>query len=193
MKKGILVKDQSVEMTFEEAYKQFEGLRWKFFRCWRPKLPLRVENEDIMQEIDLAFWTAFEKYDSSRGACFMTYATLYLTSMFCKMSRNINGDKRKAILAATSLNAKAKDTDVKNEIMDIVGSDDFEEGLMLKLQIQQSINLLNDEGKKVIRMLTSGKNQIEVAKHIGKSQVHVSRIKQRFKKILSDNLEEICV
>lgn len=192
MKKEILIDNQLLQMSFEEAYKQFERLKWKFFRHWRPKLPPKVENDDITQDIDIALWEAYEKYDASKGASFITYATLVINSMFWHKCIDLNRKKRQAYLTEESLNAKVKDTDLKTEIIDLIETKGFEDDLIIKIRIEESLNLLNDTDKTIINMITTGVTQAKIAKHLGKSQAEISRLSKKLRKTLRIELGDMC-
>lgn len=193
MKKCILVKDQLIELTFDEVYQKFQGLTWKLFKSWRPKIPAKIENDDIIQEIRIALWDAYSKYDASKGAAFTTYATLVINSMFWHMTRDINIKKRKAYLSEESLNAKIKDTDFKTEIIDNIEAGRFEDDLITKIRIEESLELLNERDKTIITMITAGISQTQIAKHLGKSQAEISRLNQKIKKTLVVKLSDVCV
>lgn len=193
MKKEILIDNQLLQMSFEEAYKQVERLKWSLLNQWRSKIHFKIETEDILQEMDIAIWDAYERYDASKGASFITYTTLVVNSIFWHMCRDLNRKKRQAHLTEESLNAKVKNTDLKTEIIDLIETSGFEDEVISKMKIEESISFLNEKEKTIISMIIAGSTQAEIARQLGKSQAEISRLSKKIKKTLSIKLGDVSI
>lgn len=137
---------------------------------------------------------AANNYDPSRGVKFCTSATVYIRNQILMEIRDNNQNKRKANFNTISLETKLKNAGDENLTLgDYIASDfDVEKYLIEKEQIQsviKAIATLDSEEKQLLKYyICDDMTQIEIAKAIGMSQPHVSRL---FKKIIKKLQEKV--
>ena len=191
MKKRLNINGEIVEMNFEQAYEQFAAFRHKMQIKWN-RMPMDME--DLKQEIDIAFYRAFLKYDErfNDRVAFLTYVYRYIDSNIGRLFRDMNNDKRVINIRAISYNAMVENDDNKEMSLEtkVCVIDSFEEELISELDAESYMSKLDDRDKKVVEMLNLGYTQSEIGKKIGVRQNYVSRIKT---KIIKKLREEIAV
>ena len=78
--------------------------------------------------------------------------------------------------------------DKKIHLLDMLGGDEIEEGVINKVMIDEILSSLTDREKEIIFLhYFRGKTQSEIAKYIGVSQVQISRIEKKAMKRIREN------
>ena len=134
-----------------------------------------------MKQVDLlGLWKACLNFEGNKGFEFSTFA-------YSVIQNEINGYLRqnKKHINAISINEKNKDGLVLEDVL----SDEIEDINFEKSRLCEAINELENREKEIIKLKISGFTQTEIAKKIGISQPHVSRI---IKKVRY-NYEKMCV
>ncbi|NWK12975.1 sigma-70 family RNA polymerase sigma factor [Clostridium cadaveris] len=189
MKKRLNINGEIVEMNFEQAYEQFAAFRHKMQIKWN-RMPMDME--DLKQEIDIAFYRAFLKYDErfNDRVAFLTYVYRYIDSNIGRLFRDMNNDKRVINIRAISYNAMVENDDNKEMSLEtkVCVIDSFEEELISELDAESYMSKLDDRDKKVVEMLNLGYTQSEIGKKIGVRQNYVSRIKTKIIKKLREEI-----
>ncbi|MEG2412888.1 MAG: sigma-70 family RNA polymerase sigma factor [Clostridium sp.] len=187
MMKPIKIKGVIHEMDFEQCYCQFAPLRNKIAYEYRH---MPMEREDLMQEIDLSFFKAYQAYDNTEFE-FMTIVYQIIKNDLWKKIRGYHAVKRQSNVNNVYFNALSQSADKSNELLDlIVKEDNFEEDLNCKLSFERALSKVRRKDKvKAINLLSIGYKQLEVAEIIGCSQTQISRFKMEFREML---LDEIC-
>ena len=189
MKKRLNINGEIVEMSFEQAYEQFAAFRHKMQIKWN-RMPMDME--DLKQEIDIAFYRAFLKYDErfNDRVAFLTYVYRYIDSNIGRLFRDMNNDKRVINIRAISYNAMVENDDNKEMSLEtkVCVIDSFEEELISELDAESYMSKLDDRDKKVVEMLNLGYTQSEIGKKIGVRQNYVSRIKTKIIKKLREEI-----
>ena len=80
-----------MEMTWEECVKQYDKLCWKIANRYKN---LKLENDELYNLALFGLWKAYENYDETRGAGFLTYATNVIYQVFNLEYRDSNAKKR---------------------------------------------------------------------------------------------------
>lgn len=80
-----------MEMTWEECVKQYSNLCWKMVNKYRN---LKLESDERYNLALFGLWKAYNTYDDSRGACFMSHATNVIYQVFNLEYRASNAKKR---------------------------------------------------------------------------------------------------
>ena len=78
-------------MSWEECYKQYNKLCWKMVNKYRN---LKLEPDERYNLALFGLWKAYNSFDSSRGANFLTYATNVIYQVFNLEYRDSNAKKR---------------------------------------------------------------------------------------------------
>lgn len=184
MCKLLKVQDKLLKLTFEEIYEKFKPFRYKVFSYWRYRThDIEISNEDLMQELDIMFWKAYEKYDieKSNGASFRTFATSLINQRMYNFKRDIKNDRRNPGEKLLYLNEVAAESETL-EYGNLIGEEAFDNDLVVEIDFKRSLKKATELQKKVISLLMEGMSQIEIAKRLGYSQIHISRIKRSFYK-----------
>ena len=81
----------NMEMTWDECYKQYNNLCWKLVNKYKN---LKLEPEERYNLALFGLWKAYNTYDDSRGASFMSHATNVIYQVFNLEYRDSNAKKR---------------------------------------------------------------------------------------------------
>lgn len=79
------------KMTWEECVKQYDKLCWKMVNKYKN---LKLEPDERYNLALFGLWKAYESYDETRGAGFLTYATNVIYQVFNLEYRDSNAKKR---------------------------------------------------------------------------------------------------
>lgn len=185
--KEIKIKGKIVEMDFEQCYCQFAPLRNKIAYKYRH---MPMEHEDLMQEIDLSFFKAYQSYNNTKFE-FMTIVYQVVQSDFWKKIKKYRAFKRQSNVNNVYLNDLITSSDNSDELMDILLQEkSFEEDLHYKLIFDRATKKMNEEHKvKALNLLRLGYKQKEISQIICCSQGQISKYKSEFKTFL---IEEMC-
>lgn len=180
--KEIIIRGEKQNLTFDECLKNFKGLKGLFCNKYKN---IKIEREDLEQEIDIMLFKAYELYDINTKYEFMTLAYSMIDKKLFRLNRDLFREKRKVNLFTESLNichGKEKNIEIITLLED--KKSDFTKVIFIK----EAIKKLNNKERQVASMIASGYTQNEIAEVMGCSQVQVSRIKQRILK----GLKEVC-
>ena len=81
----------NMKMTWEECYKQYNNLCWKLVNKYKH---LKLEPEERYNLALFGLWKAYNTYDDTRGASFMSHATNVIYQVFNLEYRDSNAKKR---------------------------------------------------------------------------------------------------
>ena len=79
------------DMTWEECQKQYEKLCWKMVNKYKN---IKLETDERYNLALFGLWKAYNSYDESRGASFLTHATNVIYQVFNLEYRDANAKKR---------------------------------------------------------------------------------------------------
>ena len=80
-----------MEMTWEECQKQYDKLCWKMVNKYKN---LKLETDERYNLALFGLWKAYNSFDESRGACFLSHATNVIYQVFNLEYRNSKAKKR---------------------------------------------------------------------------------------------------
>lgn len=80
-----------MEMTWEECAKQYDKLCWKMVNKYKN---LKLETDERYNLALFGLWKAYESYDETRGAAFLSHATNVMYQVFNLAYRDSNAKKR---------------------------------------------------------------------------------------------------
>ena len=80
-----------MEMTWEECQIKYNKLCWKMVNKYKN---LKLEQEERYNLALFGLWKAYESYDETKGAGFLTYATNVIYQVFNLEYRDSNAKKR---------------------------------------------------------------------------------------------------
>lgn len=121
MKKTIILSNGVTKsMTIEQVLKQFRNMIQKHANLTMSKFEGHIEREDLVQQLEIAAWEAFNEYDQIHA--FSTILTFKLKGVTGNMAQKITAKKREHF--SVSMNATIGDTeDLKLE--DMFSVDDY--------------------------------------------------------------------
>lgn len=133
--------------------------------------------EDLFQEGYVGLMKAANRFDSTRGAKFSTYAYPYVDGQILRMIESDkwygkNREERLEGIAPYSLDAPIDGADNEITYVDSIGNYDFN---FEKIEIKTVIDILPEKLKKIIVMYyMQSFTQVEIARKIGCSKSNVS-------------------
>lgn len=80
-----------MEMTWEQCVKQYDKLCWKMVNKYKN---LKLETDERYNLALFGLWKAYESYDETRGAVFLSHATNVIYQVFNLAYRDSNAKKR---------------------------------------------------------------------------------------------------
>lgn len=80
-----------MQLTWEECQIKYNNLCWKIANKYKN---LKLENDELYNLALFGLWKAYESYDNSRGASFITHATNVIYQVFNLEYRDSNAKKR---------------------------------------------------------------------------------------------------
>ena len=86
---GMVIK---MEMTWEECQQKYDKLCWKMVNKYKN---LKLETDERYNLALFGLWKAYNSFDESRGANFLTHATNVIFQVFNLEYRDSNAKKRK--------------------------------------------------------------------------------------------------
>ncbi len=168
-------------MTREELFIDYTNLAYKIANKYVGVYP--NEREDIYQVALMGLWKATEHFDENRGYAFSTFATRVITNEIFIYFRHLKKNSNtKSIYTPIADNLCVEDVlkdenDYIEEVEECIDLIRVKEIVDKELE-QKTMNT------KIIQLLMSGYTQGEVAKIIGVTQPHISRIKAKEEKRL---------
>jgi RNA polymerase sigma factor (sigma-70 family) len=178
--KPIKIKGKVIEMDFEQCYEQFAGFRVLMRKRWDG---IRLEREDLEQEIAVAFFKAYKKYDIDQQCDFITWVYRIVNTHLKQVLRDSNASNRKVHYYTSSLNTNVSNCENAVEKINTIKS---KEDFTKIVEIKDIFERLDETIKSVIYLQLKGYSQIQIGKILGYSQAKVSREKLKFKRALEE-------
>ena len=168
-----------IDVTWEECQKQYDKLCWKMVNKYKN---LKLESDERYNLALFGLWKAYETYDETRGAGFLTHATNVMYQVFNLEYRDSNAKKRQH---ETHLDINHVD-DSGNRFDEIL-EDKNEFGYALRVRICEYLcefeKIADKDGLMFIDKLNGMKvDDIQVKYNYSKrtAYIHISRGKDKF-------------
>ncbi|MDR3593803.1 sigma-70 family RNA polymerase sigma factor [Clostridium sp.] len=149
------------------------------------KVKNKYEFEDLLQVAYVGLIKAGNNFDESKGFKFATYAVPTIRG---EVSRFLTDDKKFNISRGVSHNFLMLSYEFENEngcLQDKIGADEFEDKLINRTSLNQAINNLSDQEKKILKLYYVDEiSQTEIGKMCGVFQTQIYRINKRLIKKL---------
>lgn len=156
------------------------GLAQFVVKSFYPKYSYKYEYEDILQIAYLALVKAANGFNENLGYKFSTFAT---NSMFRALYNFAQRDRRfnKKIGVAVEQPVLSYESEYENGCLaNQIGSNNFEDNLLSKIELQEITEKLSDQEKKIFELyFINDLKQSEIAQIININQNQVSRVKRR--------------
>lgn len=184
MKKTIILSGGiKKNMSFEEVYRQFYGMRADLIR------KIKVANYDtidLLQEIDICMWKAYQNYD---GRCnFSTLFTVYANRRLYQIISNQKAIKRKVYDGISSLDYVVSDSDTPTTLNDLIEdkNSNVESSVINKCVIEDIKKKLKPKELDLLHMLNGNITRNEYrARYDISTQNMTNRIARLRKKIIT--------
>ena len=170
-------------MTPEELYNRNIKLATYFAKRWFPSFP-KWFWEDVVAEAQFGLWRACVTFDSERGTEFSTYAGRIIMNRLHTLHRDFRrGNPR----VTSSLDAPIS--------VDSDGHGELTLADVLSVEVNYiemvEVSLLLEKMPPLLRRVVNGETQRSIARDLGLSQGHVSRLirreRNRLKKVLKNS------
>ena len=177
-KKMIQYENKVIELDIDQAYELFKGCIGKVARSF---LGYSKDYEELYQISCIGFTKAFNTYKDVKIP-FYSFTKLCCTTELLK-------NFRKKRISAMSYNEESCEG---KEIIDILESDiNLEESIYKKIDVFNSLKVLNDREKEVINLTVQGYSQKNIAAKFGLDQSQISRIKTKAIKKFKEQYKEV--
>lgn len=193
IEKAIIIDEQAIIMNFEDVLKQFNPMLRKQANLTLSKIVYnKPEYEEVMQELKLQAWEAFDRYDG-RGA-FSTYLHYYLLNGANRSTQKLYAQKR------TNTNGSISMSEVvgggegdENEIGNFLGElDQSIESLIFVEFVEKLEKMLDSVENKILQVLMSREDFTvqDLANELGMSRQGANKKVNKFKEKLAEILLE---
>lgn len=191
MKKTIILANGvKREMTFEEVLKQFTPMINKATNIAISKFGTSIEREDMIQEMKLETWKAFEMYDETHA--FSTLLTFKLKKVTGNEAQRITAKKRTSF-GVLSMNATIGDTEDLT-LENMFSEEDYTAESMIANEMMDLILAnVNEREKEELRCLLYPKefSVVNLAESLGISRQsanqRVNKTKMKLQQLLIAN------
>lgn len=185
MKKTIVTKNETVEMTFEEVLTAYRPFAMK---CLNKYKNGGIVTEDDKQEIDIVIFKAFNDYNEVN--CFSTHLVWKLKQYFTHMATNAKRKKRdNSQFEILNLDmAVGKDGEGQISIHELLTDEraNFEESFQDKEFIKFIASNINEAETKLLAVLLGSIRLIDLAQAQNTSKQNINGKLKRFKVKLAD-------
>lgn len=177
-KKLIQYENKVIEVNIDQAYELFKGCIGKVARSF---LGHSKDYEELYQVSCVGFTKAFNTYKDVKIP-FYSFVKLCSTTELLKFFRK----KRINTISYNEESCEGK------EILDILESDiNLEESIYEKIDVFDSMKVLNDREREVINLTAQGYSQKNIATKFGLDQSQISRIKSKAVKKFKEQYKEV--
>lgn len=198
--KKILLSDGVVkEMSFDDVYKQFEGLIYSRVHKWQRYFYRDMYDfDDLMQLGRIALYKAYQTYKLSTGIKFLTWAVVWIDGKLKIHHRDYKRKmKHEALIQPTTLRLEDTISGKGGGDGDLTYQDcipdgtDFEQELVKREMLREALIRLDSEYRKCVRQyFCNAMNESEIANANGYTQAAASRHILKALKILRSMLED---
>lgn len=177
-KKMIQYENEIIEVNIDQAYELFKGCIGKVASSF---LEYSKDYEELYQVSCIGFTKAFNSYKDIKIP-FYSFTKLCSTTELLKFFRK----KRINTISYNEESCEGK------EILDILESDiNLEESIYEKIDVFDSMKVLNDREREVINLTAQGYSQKNIATKFGLDQSQISRIKTKAVKKFKEQYKEV--
>ena len=199
-----ILKDEVIELSYDEVLKRYRGLILNLIRKWL----FKYEFDDLYQAATLGLWDAYKFHDVNNGYCFGSLAEKTIIHYISWYRQNNNPDKIKRETSSISDICSYDSHD--GYINTFIDDEDGYSNIELKILIEELFNKLEKQNEFLraherkasernitfLKMISAGITQREIAKryHIEVSTVQRGLYKEykRIKKFLrAETYEEM--
>ena len=185
MRKPLIVDKQIKELTVDEAIELAKPTIFSIARSYINS----YTKEDYIQEGCLVAWEAFEKYDITRGASYLTYLSWKLRQRFGQLLTKQTRKKRTVADGVKIISLDCPIEQEKNDFHSLFGTESFEEDLISKITVDMIMADLSAYEARLIPVLLKKIAGVDLANAEGTTRQNISNQVGRLKKKLRANAD----
>lgn len=164
MTKQLIIKNEVVEMTFEEVLELFTPLIYKEINRQKSVFNrVTEEHEDMYQDASMWLWTAYEKYDIEKGYHFTTFARRYVQRGVQNMTRENQMQKRDGITVSMDQQVQGSEGDAGELINLLVDETDMDNPIIAQEVIKQAFSIMSETEAESLKFILRGLTRAEIA------------------------------
>ncbi|WZK93706.1 hypothetical protein [Staphylococcus phage SpP] len=162
MTKKLIIKNEVVEMTFEEVLELFTPLIYKEINRQKSIFNrVSEEREDMYQDASLYLFKAYEKYDIEKGYHFTTFARRYVQRGVQNMTRENQMQKRDGV--TVSMDQQVKGEEGSELVNFLVDDTDMDNPIIAQEVIEQAFNIMSETEAESLKCILKGMTRAEIA------------------------------
>lgn len=162
MTKQLIIKNEVVEMTFEEVLELFTPLIYKEINRQKSVFNrVSEEREDMFQDASMYLWKAYEKYELEKGYHFTTFARRYIQRGVQNMTRENQRQKRDGV--TVSMDQQVKNEEGSELVNFLVNDTDMDNTIIAQEIIEQAFNIMTETEAESLKCILKGMTRAEIA------------------------------
>ena len=185
MRKPLIVDKQIKELTVDEAIELAKPTIFSVARSYINN----YTKEEYIQEGYIVAWEAFEKYDITRGASYLTYLSWKLRQKFGQLLTKQTRQKRTVADGVKIIALDCPIEQEKNDFHSLFGTESFEDDLISKITVDMIMSDLSEYEARLIPVLLKKIAGVDLAKTEGTTRQNISNQVGRLKKKLRANAD----
>ena len=185
MRKPLIVDKQIKELTVDEAIELAKPTIFSVARSYINN----YTKEEYIQEGYIVAWEAFEKYDITRGASYLTYLSWKLRQKFGQLLTKQTRPKRTVADGVKIIALDCPIEQEKNDFHSLFGTESFEDDLISKITVDMIMSDLSEYEARLIPVLLKKIAGVDLAKTEGTTRQNISNQVGRLKKKLRANAD----
>lgn len=182
MKKKLIIKNEVVEMTFEEVLEQFTPAIHREINKQKAKVDRpEEERDDMFQYASMFLWRAYEKYDIEKGFHFSTHAQKYI--QYGVQQMDILNKRQKRAGLTVSLDAQLSEGEEDFTLQNILSEEiDMNAPIEAREILKSAVDLMSDTEAEYLVYMLKEYSQQEVADEKGISRQGARDVYMRIRK-----------
>ena len=185
MRKQLIVDKQIKELTVDEAIELAKPTIFSVARSYINN----YTKEEYIQEGYIVAWEAFEKYDITRGASYLTYLSWKLRQKFGQLLTKQTRQKRTVADGVKIIALDCPIEQEKNDFHSLFGTESFEDDLISKITVDMIMADLSAYEARLIPVLLKKIAGVDLANAEGTTRQNISNQVGRLKKKLRANAD----
>lgn len=183
--KQLIIKNEVVEMTFEEVLEEFTSSIHKEINRQKSMFNrTQEERDDMFQDASVWLWKAYQKYDIELGYHFSTFAKRYIQRGVQNETVKNNTQKRDGV--TVSMDQNLSDDNEDFSLSNILSEEiDFDSPMVAREVMTEAINIMTDLEVEYLMLMLNDYTISEVAenKHVAKgtAQGKIKTIKDKIR------------
>lgn len=186
MKKNFIVDKQIVSLDVNDVME----LSKPMIKSMVLKYANTYTKEDYEQEGYIVAWKAYDEYDITKGASYLTYLSWKLKQRFGQLLTKQTRKKRTVQEGTKLISLDCPVAQEQNDFHSLFGTCSFEDELVSKITVDVIMDSLSDYEARLIPVLLKKITGVDLAKQEGTTRQNISNQVSRLKKKLRENADK---